>query len=89
MQNNAVNKIKLKNNKNMSSIKNNSYFNASQMLHSYIHNNTYTHTEINVRNEFNTANWERIMGALFNMATPPTLTEILSDYLQEGTLFNG
>ena len=38
---------------------------------------------LDVRNAFNAANWGRIMRALFNMATPPYLVEILNNYFQD------
>ena len=38
---------------------------------------------LDVRNAFNSANWGRIMRALFNMATPPYLMEILNNYFQD------
>ena len=38
---------------------------------------------LDVRNAFNSANWGRITRALFNMATPPYLMEILNNYFQD------
>ena len=38
---------------------------------------------LDVRNAFRSANWGRIMGALFNMATPPYLLQILNNYFQD------